>query len=181
MALWLNAIGYQLVWFCAVIGAGDGHWWPGVAAAAVFIAWQFARSTHRAADLRLVATALACGLVVDGALAASGWGTYAANPFGDRAPPPWILAVWMSFAMTLRVSLAWLCRRPWLALAIGLVGGPLAYLGAARGWGALVFAPPGGRGMALLAVAWALAMPLLAWRARVGTGAAGGSRSILGP
>lgn len=166
MALWHNAIGYQVVWFCAVIGAGDGRWWPGVAAAAAFIAWQFAVSNRRAADLRLVALALACGLVGDGTLAASGWGTYAASPLGDRAAPPWILAVWMSFAMTLRVSLGWLCRRPWLALAVGLVGGPLAYLGAARGFGALVFATPAWPGMALLAAAWAVAMPLLAWRAR---------------
>ncbi len=168
MALWLNAIGYQAVWFCAVIGAGDGHWWPGVAAAAVFITWQWAVSTQRAADLRLVALALLCGVVVDGALAASDWGAYAASPLGDRVAPPWILAVWMSFAMTLRVSLAWLCRRPWTALAVGALGGPLAWLGAARGWQAVVFDPPEWRALALLVVAWALAMPLLAWRARRG-------------
>ncbi|CAN5620942.1 DUF2878 domain-containing protein [soil metagenome] len=162
MGLWLNAIGYQIVWFCAVIGAGSGRWWPAVAAALVFVAWQWAVSRQRMADLRLLAVALGCGLVIDGAMAASGLAGYAAAwPFAAFAPA-WILAVWAAFAMTLNQSMRWMQPRLWVAGLLGAVGGPLAYLGAARGWGAVEFAAPQWQALLGLAVAWALAMPLLA-------------------
>ncbi|MCV6801485.1 DUF2878 family protein, partial [Achromobacter ruhlandii] len=36
MRFWANLIGYQIVWFSAVIGAGQGLAWPGVVAATLF-------------------------------------------------------------------------------------------------------------------------------------------------
>lgn len=169
MAIWLNAIGYQLLWFCAVIGAGRGLWWPALAAAAAFIGWQLAASPQRAVDLRLIAAALVCGVLLDGGLAASGLARYAAPwPAAELAEfaPLWILAIWASFAMTLTHSLRLLQSHLGAALALGAIGGPLAYWGAARGWQALTFAAPTWAGLLYLAVAWALAMPLLAWLAR---------------
>jgi len=67
----------------------------------------------------------------------------------------------MSFAMTVPQSLAFLQSRPWLAAVFGAVGGPLAYLGAARGWNAVAFAAPIAVGVTVLALCWAIAMPLL--------------------
>lgn len=162
ISIWLNAIGYQVVWFCAVIGAGRGAWWWGVAAAAVFIAWQFAVSAYRAADARLLLVALGCGLMLDSTMAMTGWGDYAAAWPSRSFAPAWILGVWVSFAMTLTQSLRFLQGRTWLALLLGAVGGPMAYLGASRGFGAVVFASPRWHAIAWLAVAWAIAMPLLA-------------------
>jgi hypothetical protein len=170
MALWLNAIGYQVVWFCAVIGAGGGRWWPALLAASVFVAWQWAVSRQRAADLRLVAAALACGLAIDGALAASGLARYAAAWPWPAFAPAWILAVWAAFAMTLNHSMRWMQPRPWAAALLGAVGGPLAYLGAARGWDAVAFAPPQWPALLALAALWLLAMPLLAGLARYWSG-----------
>lgn len=166
MAFWLNAIGYQLVWFCAVIAAGKGAWWPALAAAAIFVTWQWHASTQRAADLRLVLVALACGIAIDGALAASGWARYATPWPSPAFAPAWILAVWVSFAMTLTQSMRWLQPRLFWAWLLGAVGGPLAYLGAERGWSAVVFEAPRWRALVLLCVAWSLAMPLLACLAR---------------
>lgn len=173
MALWLNAIGYQIVWFCAVIGAGSGRWWPALAASMVFVAWQWAVSRQRMVDLRLLAAALGCGLLIDGGMAASGLAGYAAAWPVDGFAPAWILAVWAAFAMTLNQSMRWMQPRLWIAGLLGAVGGPLAYLGAARGWGAVEFAAPHWQALLGLAVAWALAMPLLAglgrrWSAREG-------------
>lgn len=162
MKIWVNAIGYQVVWFCAVAGAGRGLAWAGPVAAAIFIPWQYAVSDRRAADLRLAALALACGCIVDGVAAATGWARYAAPWPTSAFAPAWILAVWASFAMTLTQSLRFLHGRRALATLLGAVGGPLAYLGAARGWGAISFAAPRWHAIAWLALAWALAMPLLA-------------------
>ncbi|MGH8032466.1 MAG: DUF2878 domain-containing protein [Luteimonas sp.] len=162
MHRWLNAIGYQAVWLCAVIGAGRGIWWSGPAAAAVFVAWQFALSRHRAADARLLIVALVCGLILDSVLAATGWARYGAAWPSAAFAPAWILSVWVSFAMTLTQSMRFLHGRRLLALLLGAIGGPLAYLGASHGWAAVVFTAPRWHAIAWLAVAWALAMPLLA-------------------
>lgn len=166
MALWLNAIGYQIVWFCAVIGAGAGLTWPALAAAGAFVAWQWAVSPQRAVDLHLIAVSVLCGIAIDGALAASGWVRYAAAWPSNAFAPVWILAVWAAFAMTLTQSMRFLQSRLRWAWLLGAIGGPLAYVGAAGGWGAVAFAPPRWIALGLLCVAWSVAMPLLAALAR---------------
>jgi Protein of unknown function (DUF2878) len=167
MTFWCNLIGYQIVWFSAVIGAGRGLWWPGAIAAAIFIALHlaFARQSRagRATDFKLLTIAILVGMMLDGTIATSGLARYAANgmtlPSGGA--PLWILSMWASFALTLRHSMTFLLGRPMLALVFGAIGGPLAYLGASRGWQVIAFAEP--RWMALLAlsIGWGLAIPLL--------------------
>lgn len=171
MRFWANLVGYQLVWFAAVIGAGRGLAWPGVLAALVFVALQWHASPQRGGDARLVLVALLAGIVIDGALAASDLLAYAAAMPGIAWAPAWIVTLWAAFAMTLNHSLAFLQGRPWLAVVLGASGGPLAYWGAARGWQAVEFASPAWPGLLALALAWGLAMPLLAalalrWRGR---------------
>ncbi|MDH1180365.1 DUF2878 domain-containing protein [Achromobacter mucicolens] len=163
MRFWANLIGYQLVWFSAVIGAGRGLAWPGVAAAVVFVAAQLAVSATARADFRLAAAAVLCGVVLEGTLSALGWARYAA----DAWPAPlWILALWAAFALTLNHSLVYLRSRPWMACVFGAVGAPLAYWGAARGWQSVQFEPPAWRATAALAAGWALALPALTAGAR---------------
>jgi hypothetical protein len=172
MNFWANLIGYQIVWFCAVIGAGRGLWWPGVIAAAIFIPMHFAFAGQhrrgRATDFGLVLIALLIGAALDGVIATSELGRYAANamalPIGGA--PLWILSLWASFALTLRHSMTFLLGRPILALAFGALGGPLAYLGASRGWQAIVFAEPRWMALLVLALGWGLAIPVLTMLAR---------------
>lgn len=158
----VNFAGYQLVWFCAVIAAGRGLAWPGVLAAAVFIVWQLAVSEQRGADARLLLVALPTGALIDGALAASGAAAYAAPWPSTGFAPVWILGLWCAFAMTLTHTLRFLHGRTALAALFGAIGGPLAYLGASRGWGAVEFAPPRWPALAWLALGWGVAMPVLA-------------------
>lgn len=158
----LDLVGYQAVWFAAVIGAGRGTAWPGVLAAAAFVALHLRhaprhRLRHR---LRLGAAALAAGGVVDGSLASTGLIDYAAQ--GALPVPTWILALWVAFAMTLTASLDLLQRRPLVAASAGAIGAPLAYAGAAVGWQAVAFDTPSWPALCLLGAGWALALPLLA-------------------
>ena len=148
------------MWFAIVFGAGRGQPWPGAVAALVFVAWQ-SWGPQRELMLRLAGVAVVAGLIIDGTLALSGLLAYASPWPSPQWPPPWILAIWAAFAVTLPRSLAFLQGRPWLAMALGAVGGPLAYLAAAR-MGAVAFAMPPWPALAALAVAWAVAMPLLA-------------------
>jgi hypothetical protein len=161
MRFWANLVGYQLVWFAIVISASRGQPWWGMAAALGFVALQLRYSATRAADSRAVLAAFTCGFLLDGALAATGWLHYA-SPLVALPAPIWILSLWMAFAMTLNHSMVFLRGKPLLAAALGAVGGPLAYLGAARGFATLTFATPAWQAIALLVIGWAIALATLA-------------------
>ena len=77
-------------------------------------------------------------------------------------------AVFKPLSVAIVPLLGYLHRRPWLAALFGAIGGPLAYLGAARGWDVVQFAQPQWHSLLALAAGWAVAMPLLAWLARRG-------------
>jgi Protein of unknown function (DUF2878) len=163
-----NFVGYQLVWFAAVCGASRGWSWPAVLAMAVFAGWQLSVSGQRTVDVRLAGAAVVAGVALDGILSASGIVHYAASAAAlpPGGAPLWILALWLSFALTLNHSLRWLIGQPVLGLALGAAGGPLAYAAAAR-LGAVTFASPAWHGLASLAAGWAIAVALLCTLARV--------------
>lgn len=160
MRFWANFLGYQAAWFVAVGFAARGLAWPGIVACLGFAAASWWYSPLRRSDLRLVIAALACGLLLDGTLAATGWLTYAA-PQPAVPAPLWIVAIWVAFAMTLQHSLQWVLSRPVLAVAFGIIGGPLAYWGASRGFNAVVFSMPA-QATLTLALGWGIAMAVLA-------------------
>lgn len=149
----LNAILLQAVWFAAVLGAARGWIWLGVIAAVPVLAlhaWWHRRQSD--AGLGLLAAALVLGAVVEGVLYLAGL-----RPAGGW-PSPWMLAQWAVFATALPAALAWLRGRPFLAAALGAVGAPFAY-GAGMRLGAV--APADWTVLAAVAVAWAIAMPVL--------------------
>ncbi|MGH8305243.1 MAG: DUF2878 domain-containing protein, partial [Steroidobacteraceae bacterium] len=144
MSLWGNLLGYQLVWFVAVCGAGRSLAWPAVLAAALFAACQLVLSGERTLEVRLIIAAIVLGVLLDGTLATARLLHYAAPspavPAGGA--PLWILALWAAFALTLNHSLKWLKGRYLLSALCGALGGPLAYAAAGRLAGAVTFDPP---------------------------------------
>lgn len=169
MKFWLSLVGYQLVWFAAVIGAARGVVWPAIAGFLIYAAIQLSLARNVRVDLTLAATAAVLGFLLDGSLIRTGLASYAAPWPSASFAPVWILALWASFAMTFTQSLAWIQRRLWLAVPFGLIGGPLAYLGAARSLHVVTFTAPIWQGLLWLGAGWALATPLLAWLARRGS------------
>jgi hypothetical protein len=160
MNLWINAIFYQAAWLVTIAGAAHGWWWAGPAAVVVFAAWQLAVSAQRRADLLLMTYAAVIGFVIDSAFAQSHLLSYAAATPWVNLAPVWIVALWISFALTLNHSLAYLKAHPLAAATLGGIGAPLAYLAAAR-WGAIAFATPGWSALILLAAVWAVLTPAL--------------------
>ena len=165
MNFWLVLVGYEAAWFAAVIGAGAGREWPGIVTVAAFAAWRLLASRQRAAEARLAVVALVLGLVFDAVLAATGFVEYAAA-WPSSWLPAWLTALWVAFGLTIVPLFGYLHARPWLAALFGAIGGPLAYIGAARGWHAVAFTSPAWRGLVALAVGWGIAMPLLCSLAR---------------
>ncbi len=167
MNFWLTFAGYEAAWFAAVIGAGRGLAWPGVAATALFAAWRLGVSRHRGLELSLAGVALAIGLLFDAVLAWADVAHYAA-PWPSPLAPAWLTALWVAFAFTIVPLFGYLHERLALAAAFGAIGGPLAYLGAAHGWQAVALPAPAWHGLATLAVGWGITLPLLCGLARRG-------------
>jgi hypothetical protein len=168
MMRWMNFVGYQTVWFIAVIGAAYDRAWPALLAGAAFVVSQLALAPRRSAELRLLGMALILGILIDGIAARMNWVRYAtpAPAIPAHGAPVWILVLWSSFAMTINQSLAYLRDRWWLALAFGAIGAPLAYLGAQHGWLAVDFQHPAWHGLMWLSISWAIALPSLGAVAR---------------
>lgn len=70
-----------------------------------------------------------------------------------------MLALSGNFVLALD-ALHWLAHRPALAVAVGAVGGPLAYLAGAR-LGAVTLRPTEAGALVAIALEWAVALPLL--------------------
>ena len=159
MGFWTTLAAYELVWLAAVIGAGHGLVWPGVAAVGLFAGWRVMISPCRRIELQLIAVTVSLALALEGLWVTAGLLVYSA-PWPLPNAPAWLMGLWVAFALTLVPLFGPLHRRPAMAALLGAVGGPLAYLGAARGH-ALEFSPPVWRGLLALALGWAIALPSL--------------------
>lgn len=163
----LNLALYQAGWFACVLGAASGRPGWGAAAALTLIAAHLLLVRDRGEELRLILFAGALGAAVDTLQLRLGVFSFPSGQlaFGPAGlAPPWIVVMWMQFATLFRFCLRWLGGRYLLSGLLGLVGGPLSFLAGER-LGAVVFLAPRGRGLAILAAVWALAMPALVWAA----------------
>jgi hypothetical protein len=97
----------------------------------------------------------------------------------EGTAPHWMVALWMMFATTLNVSLAWMKRSLLLAAALGATGGPLAYWAGAA-LGGLSFAPGyDARALWFLAIGWGVLTPALVLLARRWNGFGAPSSSLV--
>ncbi len=156
----INFLGFQSVWFLSLFGAGTHRSWLGAIALVAFTAWHFRSVANPRAEIVIVLIACAVGFVVDTAFIQANLLAYAEPlPFAAVAPY-WILGMWVNFALTLNGSMRWLHGRYLLAAALGAIGGPLAYVAGIK-LGAAELLASGVVVYGVLAVVWALAVPLL--------------------
>jgi hypothetical protein len=154
-----NFLFFQIGWFATVAGAALGFPWAGPILAAVLVAFQLAVAPDRGGRLRTIVAVAALGTLLDTLLR---WAGVTAFPDWPAAPwpcPPWITALWALYASTLGSSMAWLQGRPAVAALLGAVSGPLSYLAAER-MGAVVLAADPLQRWGVLALAWAVAVPV---------------------
>jgi len=157
-----NFLLYQGAWFLCIFLAARGL--PGVAAAVTLFAVgiHLAMAVDPASELRLVAVAGFVGLLVDSFNLSLG-----IYRFGEAMSlawlcPPWIVAMWMLFAITLRSCMGWVTQSLVVAAVVGFVGGPISFLAGER-LGAVTFLDPRPIGVLSLGLVWAATLPLLAW------------------
>jgi len=150
---------FQAAWFACVLSAAHGRAELGVLAVSIQVLITWWLSPARSMELKVTLLAILVGLVWDTAMLQAGWVRYASPGPLPHVAPVWILALWALFATLLCGPLAWLHGRPWLAAALGAVGGPMSYLAAVR-LGAGSFGEPV-TAMVVLALGWAVMTPVL--------------------
>lgn len=164
MRMITNFVMFQIGWFASVLGGANGVPWLGPIAVLAVVAVHLWLAERAMGELMLITGCAALGAVFDSALVANGWVGYASGMIGESFAPYWIIAMWMSFATTLNVSLRWLRNMPLLAAGLGLVAGPLTYLGGA-GLGGIEFIDQTAA-MVALGIGWAVMLPALLLLAR---------------
>ena len=158
-----NFVAFQVGWFACVLTAANGYPWVGLMVVSLIVALHIRSAEHRTHELQLLALAMVLGLVFDSLLVNSGWVSYPSGMLIPGVAPYWILAMWALFSTTLNLSMGWLKSSLALAAVMGAVFGPLSYLAGAR-LGAIVLIDSFSS-MILLAIIWALVMPILIFAA----------------
>lgn len=156
----INCVAMQVGWFACVLGAAHGSAWTGPVLVAVVAAVHLASRRERLIEAFWLAGVGVVGSAIDSVHVLTGAVTFSADTPAIGLAPIWIAALWINFATTFTVCLAWMQRRTALAAAFGAVGGPLAYWSAQR-LGAVEFPSGPAMGCAILAVTWGIATPLL--------------------
>ena len=158
-----NFVLFQASWFALVLSVEKTWTWLAFAFVAVALALHFLWISDNARrDALLVAIVSPLGLVLDTALAHGAVLQYRGAELLGFFAPAWILALWAVFAMTFHSSMSWMQGRYKAAAWFAGLGAPLSYAAAARS-SAVAFMDPTWRSVAIVAVSWALAMPLFLW------------------
>ncbi|MEM1260819.1 MAG: DUF2878 domain-containing protein [Pseudomonadota bacterium] len=154
----LNLLLFKLGWVAAVFSAAYGSAWIGAVTIVGIAAINLIKAQQPGRELWLLIAAAVVGLVWESVLTAQGVLVYAETPNAPIAPY-WIVAMWILFATTLNVSMRWMKRSPWLALAFGGIGGPLSFL-AGEKVGAVVFPQPV-LAIVVISIGWAVLVPAM--------------------
>ena len=155
----INVALFQAVWFAAVLGTARGMLWLGPLSMIPVLAIHLTLQENRRGEVKLLLAAGLLGFIFDTAFVAGSVFTPLQHLFPRPFSPPWMICLWLNFAATLNVSMAWLRGRYLLAAAFGAIGGPLAYYSGAK-LGATE-ALPTTTGMLLLAIGWGAMTPFL--------------------
>lgn len=147
---------FQLGWFIAIWGAAHQKLLPSMIAIALILMIYIIQARYKKEAFILLLLIMLLGPIFDQCLLSFGLIEYKSQ-FSEYIVPIWIVALWGLFATTLNISLSWLKHYKLLAVLLGLIGGPLAYI-AAEKLNAIQLM--NSYALLVLALGWALLTPL---------------------
>jgi hypothetical protein len=159
MNLLINITAFKLGWLSSVFGGAQQLPWLGPLVVFLAVAIHLARAQRPSSELMLIVSCGLIGTIFDSALVAAGWVTFPSGMINESMAPYWIVTMWMLFGTTINLSMRWMRGRPLLASLFGFAGGPLAYI-AGHKIGGIQFVDQTAA-IAMLAIGWAVIMPLL--------------------
>ncbi|KPK36631.1 MAG: hypothetical protein AMK70_01550 [Nitrospira bacterium SG8_35_1] len=157
-----NFIIFQTCWFACVMGAAKNLGWLGPLLVLITVPLQINLLTenHRAEFIFVVICGFS-GFILETLMILGSVYAPVSQEWGFICPP-WMAALWFNFALLVSISLAWLKGKYAAAALLGGLAGPVAYWGGDK-LGALRVAATFSTGYLILAVMWALALPLLVY------------------
>lgn len=121
MRLLTNALLIEFGWYVCVVF--------GNAAALLYVVCalivHFSYVSQSAGEWRFIFLVAAAGTLLDTFLMHAGVFQW---PEQAVLIPFWLIALWVLFSMSFNHCLKWLRQKPWLALVLGMVFGPVNYL-----------------------------------------------------
>lgn len=158
----INFIIFEACWFACVLGAAKNLGWLGPLLVLITVPLQIILLTenHRA-EFIFVVTCGVTGFILETLMILGSVYAPVSREWGFICPP-WMAALWFNFALLVSISLAWLKGRYAAAAVLGGLAGPVAYWGGDK-LEALRVAATFSTGYLILAVMWALALPLLVY------------------
>jgi hypothetical protein len=155
----INFVLFQAAWFACVLGAAHAMPWLGVIATVFVIAWHLKQAKQAKPEVTLLIITLMIGAIFDQLMLSTQLVSYQAHGWSDALTPAWILALWAGFVTALNVSLRWMQGKLLVAILFGAIGGPLAYMGAARLGAVTLNLYP--QSYLALSIGWAILTPTL--------------------
>ena len=161
----LNFIMFQIGWWASVLGAGADNYWIGPVTITAMVTFHLYLSDNWRRDLLTVLMVGVVGFITDSLQI--GTSVFTPEPIEPTSwiCPPWLLFMWFGFAITLHSSLGWLKNSLALSSFFALIGGPVTYYSGEK-FGALLFNENLVFAFTTMAIAWAVAMPVLLYIAR---------------
>ena len=161
MHLLLNFALFHIGWLACVVGAASNMSLLGSSIALLLIAVHLFTVANFRAELYLVLAAVVIGFVWETLLLSQQWLAYAGASLSSNLAPYWLVIMWALFATTINVSMAWMKNRWLLAVVMGAIFGPMAFI-AGEKLGAVEFLD-NQRALIALSFGWAILMPLILW------------------
>ena len=155
----INFVLFQAAWFACVLGAAHGMPWLGVIATIFVIVWHLKQAKEAKQEAILLMITLIIGATFDQLMNSTNLIHYQSHGWSDALVPVWILALWAGFVTALNVSLRWMQGKWLVAIVFGAVGGPLAYMGAAKLGAVTLNTYP--QSYLALSIGWAILTPVL--------------------
>ena len=156
----VNIVLFQIGWLVCVLGAVNDVALMGLLFALTAVGTHLFFTPMLTTELQMLFFVVLTGIAWETAMVQLGFMVYVNGIVFEGLPPYWILAMWLLFATTLNLSLRWLHGRMMLAAILGLLFGPITYFAGSKLGG--VSFPDTFHTLAVIAVSWALLMPMLA-------------------
>ena len=117
----INFICFQIGWFSAVMSAANKTPWLGVIVIMIIIAVHLFRQKNPFSELILILSIGLLGGILDSIFVYFQWISYPSGHIHENLTAYWIIAMWMSFATTLNISMAWLKNKNILGFIFGFL------------------------------------------------------------
>lgn len=156
-----HSIAYYVAWFSCITLAAQGYAWSSslivITCVLLQIYWQYKMQHNIRGIGYFIGLVVFISTLIDSLLIFNGFIIYAANPFAPYVTSPWMIAIWISFAVILYATLYNLFNHLTLLGLLSFFGFALAYaIGAKMG---AAFFPYGYKTCFLIGAIWLIFLP----------------------